>query len=384
MRPSFHVTLAIAFLFPLLTHAVDYAGWAVGDPRDGYGTIIHTEDSGDTWYRQGSGQIANISMGGVCAVSPLEAWVVATTNQGYGTVYHTTDGGATWTRKGLGDAALAQVNLAKVHVRSNHVWAVGYGGIVHSADNGATWDNTAPPEYRSILLQGVFTVDGKTVWATGEGTNGSDFACILKTTDCGTNWTRQTGGSITQANHILGISAVNTETAWCVGGDGYLCFHTTDGGATWEKENNPGGLGDGNEVYAVNTQTVWLAIDRYIGWTHDGGAAWATQNTSPYCMGISAVNESLAWGCVVQVTHTGRVYHTSDGGTNWALQVDDGDGIASLWNISFATEPVPEPAGALLLGAVVCATARKMNRRLILRNTVSQRPFLSFSNRSMP
>ena len=54
-----------------------YAGWAVGNAwNDGYGTILRSSDSGNTWSRQGVGQIADVSLGSVVAVNPTTAWVV--------------------------------------------------------------------------------------------------------------------------------------------------------------------------------------------------------------------------------------------------------------------------------------------------------------------
>jgi photosystem II stability/assembly factor-like uncharacterized protein len=80
-----------------------YAGW--GDSWDDgsgtkYGTILRSTDSGETWTRQGLGQIADVDMEGVFAVDPYTAWVVGGSDDGYATIYHTTDGGITWQRKG--------------------------------------------------------------------------------------------------------------------------------------------------------------------------------------------------------------------------------------------------------------------------------------------
>ena len=75
-----------------------YAGWTVGSIWDGYGTILRSTDSGNTWTRQGAGQIANVNVGGVFAVDPYTAWVVGDSDGGYATIYHTTDGGSTWAK----------------------------------------------------------------------------------------------------------------------------------------------------------------------------------------------------------------------------------------------------------------------------------------------
>ena len=346
--------LAILLLVAAQSKAELYAGWTVGQA----GTIMHTLDSGATWVRQGSGQVAGVELGGVFAVDATTAWVVGDASAAYATIYQTTDGGGTWVRKGFGQAALSNIDLGKVHVCSNHVWAVGTGAIVHSGDAGATWTNLVPADYQQTHLQGVYTIGGTTVWVTGKGTNASDYASILKSTDIGQTWMRQTGGSITQANHILGIAAADAQTLWAIGGDDYIVFHTVDGGATWTKQANPGGLGDANEVYAIDTQTVWIVTDNYIGWSTNAGQTWATHHTTEFTMGVSAAGAREAWCASSSAYGFGAVEHTADGGATWDVQIGMSNGVAPLWTISFARDPVPEPGIALLLIGLIGVVGR--------------------------
>jgi len=72
----------------------------VGDPADGYGTILHTTDGGDTWERQGTAaEIPNVALGGVSAVDSNTAWIVGGNVSG-GVIFYTTDGGNTWIPQG--------------------------------------------------------------------------------------------------------------------------------------------------------------------------------------------------------------------------------------------------------------------------------------------
>jgi len=63
-----------------------------------------------------------------------------------------------------------------------------------------------------------------------------------------------------------------------------------------------GGPGDLNEVYAVNTSTVWVAADTLIYWTTNGGESWENSidhglpSGALAVMGISAVSAQEAWG----------------------------------------------------------------------------------------
>lgn len=336
-----------------------YAGWTVGwswDDGSGtsYGTILRSIDSGETWTRQGGGQIGDVDLKGVFAVDPYTAWVVGFADNGYATIYHTTDGGSTWERKGSSDLAspdyVPDTNLVKVHARVDDVWAVSGDAILYTSDVGATWTDHFPAGLENVnVLQGVYVVDSKTVWVTG-GTEleGKQESLILKTTDAGLTWSRQSYVFSPQdkpPGYFLGISATDADTAWAVGNN-YTILKTTNGGATWTKEPNWPHYGmedDLNEVYAVSTSTVWVAADYGIYWTHDGGKSWVQGGlgTSKVNMGISAVSADEAWA-----SHWGlygAIYHTTDGGTTWTtIDQLNGKDLPGLWTISFATQPITD------------------------------------------
>ena len=352
----------------LSSTGAEYAGWAVGYNADGYGTILRSADSGNTWTRQGAGQIADIPLTGVSAVTPGIAWVVGGAAGGYATLYHTSDGGNTWERKGSSDPGspgyVPDVSLGKVHAVDDHnVWAVGNGAILHTSDGGGTWTNQLPAGYEGVSLQGVYTPDGMTVWVTGGNKDG--YATILKSSDAGLSWTRQSGGDVNVADHILGISAPDVNTAWAVGGTGdeYVMLHTTDGGDTWTRQTGVYGTWDANEVCAVNASVVWAACDMAVFRSTDAGEIWQANSTADYTLGISAVNAQEAWA--VRATYNGTIYHTSDGGVTWAkLDQLGGQDLPALCNISFATQPIPEPSTLMLwLGLVGTGTLRLRQRR---------------------
>lgn len=353
MNRAIATVILILVTGTLISTAEQYAGWAVGKSTGGYATIIHTINSGTTWFRQGSGQVANVALSGVYAVDPLTAWAVGDPAGGYGTIYRTTDGGQSWSRLGLGQAPLAAKYFSKVYVSGTNVWVLGHGTILYSGDGGTNWVERVPAGYENSLLQGL-CARGTNVWIGGEGTNTHDYATLLKSTDTGRTWTRITSGDITQANHILGISAATADTLWCVGGDGFLVFRSDDGGRTWMRQPSPGGLGDANEVSAVNTNTAWVAIDNFVEWTIDGGSNWATHTTTYYTMGISAVNTQQVWAVANGINpFIGYIYHTDTGGAHWQEQaLSSGGPLAPLWTVSFARQPIPEPGLAILATGV--------------------------------
>lgn len=353
MRPFRHARIGAILACALNNADADYAGWAVGSLwGDGHATILRTTDSGVTWTRQGIGQVADVDMSGIVAVDPFTAWALGDSDSGYAAIYHTTDGGLTWDRKGsavqLPDASLRKIGA----FGDNKVWAVGLGAILHSSDGGATWTNQLPAGYESTPLQGVSSPDGVNVWVTGEHKDG--YATILKSNDGGQSWTRQIGGDVASADHLLGVSAFDANTAWAVGGVGeYVVLHTTDGGTTWNRQSGVVGLYDANEVRALSGSTVWTACDNGVFWSTDGGQNWDGSGNhgfaiGPYAMDVSAVDSGQAW-VVVHGNLDGSIWHTPNGGITWAQQGIPGATLPRMQTVSFAPTPIPEPSSAALL-----------------------------------
>ena len=121
--------------------AQNHSGWVVGEPADGYATIVHTSDGGATWLRQGSPTVVpDVMLASVSAVDVRSAWAVGDKDQGFGTILHTRDGGMTWERQGAA-GEIPDVQLLKVRaVDARIVWAVGFEGtVLRALDGGETW-----------------------------------------------------------------------------------------------------------------------------------------------------------------------------------------------------------------------------------------------------
>ena len=352
--------LVLATALPGL--GADYAGWAVGHAFDNYGTIIHTSDSGTTWERQGSGAIANADMFGVVTLDPTTAWVVGTVADGYSTIYRTTDAGQSWARMGSA-LSLPSENLYKVNaVNAQNIWAVGQGTILNTSDGGTTWANHTPAGYVATMFQGIFSPDGVNVWATGSANDG--YATVLKSTDAGQSWVRQSDGFNPNVAHILGVAAVDANNAWVVGGMGDYIFKTTDGGTTWDRMNGHLGLAaDANEVAVISADDVWVAEDSSVKWTHDGGHIWHQYTTADYTMGIAVADKTNAWAVAQSFMGQGLIYHTSDDGVTWEQQTVAGWTPGGLLTVSFAPQPVPEPSGIALMVVAIGAGAGFVARR---------------------
>lgn len=370
MRLGIHrILILTALLIVGNARGQDYTGWAAGEVAGGSGTIMYTADSGNSWIRQGVGQLTNAGLSGIKAVDPETAWAVGLPDSsGYATIYQTTDAGVNWIRRGNGQAALAKAELRKVQTAGpDNIWAAGsyidggitYGVIAHSADGGATWENQYPSTLPGNELQGLYTHDGQHIWATGTPQDG--YALVLHSDDGGQSWTRQVGGDIVNWTHINGLSAANHSQIWAIpgveigGSAGNGIIYSSDGGTNWSRQTDAfGGLYDGNEIDVVDSQVIWAVNDTDILRTTNGGADWeASGQNATYIMGVCGASEREAWAVLHgeeflggQLAEFGAIYHTTDGGQTWSTFGGSESEIAPLWTIDMVA--IPEPGGLAL------------------------------------
>ena len=201
-----------------------------------------------------------------------EGWVSGR----YGTVLHTTDGGKTWAHQ---DSGTDFTLLSIYFVDLRRGWAVGdEGAIIHTADGGKTWEKQKSPV--PFYLTDVYFMDPLKGWIVTGRTH------ILFTDDGGKQWRVQ----FSDEDYILkAVSFADRLHGWAVGEYGYI-YHTRDGGVTWEKQagyfdisGETGDIVGGTflfDVVAVDPQTAWaVGIDGYVIRTVDGGNTWQEVQT---------------------------------------------------------------------------------------------------------
>ncbi len=76
-----------------------------------------------------------------------------------------------------------------------------------------------------LELADVFFLDTNTGWAVGQ------YGVIIKTTNGGQAWSRQTSGT---SSNLNAVHFADANSGWAVGQDGNI-LSTTDGGTTWTK-----------------------------------------------------------------------------------------------------------------------------------------------------
>jgi photosystem II stability/assembly factor-like uncharacterized protein len=154
------------------------------------------------------------------------------------------------------------------------------------ADPGPGWQ-TAGQYTKSVGA--IDAIDANTAWAVGN--------TILKTSNGGTDWVDQSGGT----NYGLrAVSAVDANTAWAVGYGPDIIIKTNDGGNVWFHQ--VAGVVEAfaqifGSVYGVYVQDV-SAVDANTAW-------------------VVGYFNAVLWG---QFQYVGFILRTDDGGTNWTLQ----------------------------------------------------------------
>lgn len=262
-------------------------GWLVGD----YGTVIYTDDRGETWETRETDIPANAHLQGVhfldasngfsvgCQGTPSGGDPVADEPReacisGSAVAYKTTNGGASWTpMTGLGGIN----NLKSVHMTdSSNGWAVGSNGVAVRTSNGTSWaadatgisidhDLTAvdsivagtnawavgwdsvakagriykyaagawtpiTPASAPSFLTGVDMIDADTGYVTGS--SGKMYKTTAGGDDAG-EWTPLTSGT---SRLLADVSCSDASNCFAAGDQGRL-IHTRDGGVIWSAES---------------------------------------------------------------------------------------------------------------------------------------------------
>lgn len=282
-------------------------GWAAGR----WGTIIHTSDGGTSWEKQASG--TDYTLASASFVDAKTGWIVGDG----GTILHTRDGGKTWKKQ----KSPVAFYLMGVHFATPlKGWAVGERTtILNTTDGGKTWKVQFKDE--DFILKSVSFCDERNGWAVGE------YGLIYRTEDGGTTWKKQAGGfgiseetgELEAGNILFKVVAVNPQTAWAVGIDGFIT-KTLNGGATWQPV--------GKDVPKVHLFGLAYGADKVvIGGT--GLLLVGSPNGNTYK--AAEVTPKVTYGYLYSIASRGTKGFVAVGKGGWIYLTDE---KASQWHFA--------------------------------------------------
>ena len=267
---------------------------------------------------------------------------------------------------------------------SDNVWVVGQEGIIlNTTNSGTTWSEVNCPE--TYNMYNVYFINADTGWVGGdddsdtevmrtmdrglswdiqhldnspEGNNDLEFieggpgesprgfvtaglSHVWRTDDYGENWVQSPIGGC-GANDLESLCFIDKDEGWFVGtpAAGYevSIVHTTDGGQTFDIQNNPTDpdIKLNSVCFTDSQHGVAVGLDGTILYTSDGGQNWEIR-PSPApgyhrWQSVYMTDTGKAWA----VGSEGNIAYSTDWGYTWVLQAS---GVTcELWEVFFISD----------------------------------------------
>ncbi len=260
-------------------------GWAAGGD-----VLIHTENGGLDW--QGQNVETNHTISTLDFISENVGWLGC----GNGTILKTENGGQTWEEQYSynEDANF----LTSIYFHSEDTgWALTNQYLLKTTNSGEIWERISVDTSDYLYLQSLFFASENTGWIIYGYNN-----IIYKTTNGGTDWQRIEIPVITELPPceftFASVFFVNKDTGWIVGAGGII-MKSVDGGETWEEQKNENDwTQDLYSVHFISGTTGWVVgRDGIILNTTDGGQTWNIQpsHTQMDLFDITFVSEGAGW-----------------------------------------------------------------------------------------
>lgn len=304
-------------------HAAVYAGFQSGG-------IYRTTDSGANWQHLDAGVIADSD---VTALQVSSAGTVYAGTRGHG-VHISTDGGASWAPDNYGSYNLAHANVVALAInpiyQQDLYVAADDGTVYTSYSGGQDWIAHSVPTSSSL---NTLADDPRAPGVMLVGTAGDG---IYRESGYSYNWEQVTG--IPAGASVAGIAfdPHDAQVAYAATDQGI--FQSTDGGASWQAENN--GLPDATTFLAIAVDpgngghVVAGDVNGTLYYSTDGGSSWQQSVMSSSGASITALIFDPAHADhAFAGAADGTLYASIDGGANWDTQDTGnpaGQGILSL------------------------------------------------------
>ncbi len=204
----------------------DSAGWLIGskDMHTPPSNIYFTDDGGITWSINYSGA-PNFLINDIMFISKDIGWVVG----GSGTIMKTDDQGNTW---GDQTSGTSEYLYGVCFVNENIGWAVGSGRVIlHTNDGGQNWETQSlQGEGKLVKVQFIDSITG---WAIGEWDESAENRYdVIFTNNGGETWKEIYS---TNNSRIKDVFFADLMYGWILVNPNLILF-TKDRGASWSSQ----------------------------------------------------------------------------------------------------------------------------------------------------
>ncbi|MCX7995513.1 MAG: YCF48-related protein [candidate division WOR-3 bacterium] len=289
------------------------------------GIIYHTTDGGNSWINQTPSPEYGYS--DICFINSQTGWVVSHTSSAMEVqhLFYTTNGGESWAVQFIWEGPIIDVCFDNVNegwllVLRSYYTSNFHPAILRTTNGGMNWLDDMTFKCHSFKVNGIVTSPGKG-WVVGD--NGLIMSRKLRV------WDIETWGGFT----LNDVSFINARQGWLHGDHGMI-LRTTNSGTSWEyqylNELEAEVLGTGIDF--IDERRGWTCgytlagtSNGVIGYTSDGGNTWKyiSRIYRRALRDLDFVNQNEGW--VVSQSwppYLGGVWHTSDGGYTWELQLE--------------------------------------------------------------
>jgi len=257
-------------------------GWIIGNS----GALLTTKDSGQSWAMQKSGSTSNMS--DLSMVDSATGWMAGTA----GAIRKTVDG-RTWTAQ---TSNTSNILYGISSATSQTAITVGVAGTIrYTIDGGTTWQTpTTIPTAQNI--NDVSMISSTTAYAVA--TYASGFPNIIKTTNRGQTWAAVAGTPNPTSNFysVSFLPSPNQATGF-IAGDSGIILKTTDSGATWVRQTTPTSLQMRGVAFADSSNGWAVGTSGTVLRTKNGGSTWTVQlpGTASALYGVAFVDANHGW-----------------------------------------------------------------------------------------
>lgn len=273
---------------------VDFASATRGVIVGASGTILRTDNSGDTWVSMNSGTVVSLRD----VAFPHEDHAIALGDGGV--ILRSDDGGFTWSSQSSGTTEdLLAVHFSDVQTGT----AVGANATILRTTDGVNWS----PQVivKDADFQTVYFLDSQ------NGFIGGSNGILLRTTSGGGYWYTESEAvrcydhhGLTMCNAFSDVYFLNASTGFVVGSPadpayavGGSIFKTSSGGTTWSIPAQPSEY-DFFVALAFLNETDGLlfttGLQPTVHCTTDAGATWAAAQAPLLPGGINAATRGNA------------------------------------------------------------------------------------------